>query len=279
MKLTSLNTSLFKLDGGAMFGVVPKSIWNKTNPADQNNMCTWAMRCLLIEEGSRLILVDTGIGNKQSDKFFGFNDLKNTMSLESCVNNAGYNIDEVTDVLLTHLHFDHVGGAVNKLDENKFETACKNATYWSNARHWKWATETNVREKNSFLKENIMPIQESGQLKFLEEGDKLTDNIDLVFVSGHTDAMMLPKIKTDKGTILYTADLVPSVGHLPIAYVMGYDTRPLLTLDEKEKILSEAVTNNYTLFFEHDSVNECCTLQNTERGIRAERTFNLSEGF
>lgn len=279
MKLTSLNTSLFKLDGGAMFGVVPKTIWNKTNPADDNNMCTWAMRCLLIEDGNRLILVDTGIGNKQSEKFFGFYDLKNTLSLETCINNAGYGIDEISDVLLTHLHFDHVGGAVNKVAENKFETACKNATYWSNARHWKWATEPNAREKNSFLKENILPIQESGQLKFLQEGDKLTDNIDLVFVSGHTDAMMLPKIKTEKGTILYTADLVPSVGHLPIAYVMGYDTRPLLTLDEKESILNEAVNNNYTLFFEHDSVNECCNLQNTERGIRAEKTFGLSELF
>jgi glyoxylase-like metal-dependent hydrolase (beta-lactamase superfamily II) len=279
MKLTSLNTSLFKLDGGAMFGVVPKTIWNKTNSADANNMCTWAMRCLLIEDGKRLVLVDTGIGNKQTEKFYGFYDLKNTLSLEVCINNAGYSIEDVTDVLLTHLHFDHVGGAVNRNSETAFETACKNAIYWSNERHWKWATEPNAREKNSFLKENIIPIQESGQLQFIEEGQKLTESIELLFVNGHTDAMMLPKIKNNKGTLLYTADLIPSVGHLPIAYVMGYDTRPLLTLDEKERILTEACNNNYTLFFEHDSINECCNLVQTEKGIRAGNTFELSEMF
>ena len=277
MKLTTIDTGLFKLDGGAMFGVVPKSIWNKTNPADDNNMCTWAMRCLLIEDGNRLILVDTGIGNKQSEKFFGFYYLQNQVSLQQAIQKAGYHIDDVTDVLLTHLHFDHVGGAVNKVSDDTFEVACKNATYWSNERHWKWATEPNAREKNSFLKENILPIQESGQLKFLNEGDTLSENIDLLFVSGHTDAMMLPLINTNKGKILYTADLVPSVGHLPIPYVMGYDTRPLLTLQEKDVILNEAVKNNYTLFFEHDSVNECCSLALTDKGIRAEHTFALSE--
>jgi glyoxylase-like metal-dependent hydrolase (beta-lactamase superfamily II) len=277
MRLTTIDTGLFKLDGGAMFGVVPKSIWNKTNPSDENNMCTWAMRCLLIEDGNRLILVDTGIGNKQSEKFFGFYFMQNQVALKDAIAKAGYNINEVTDVLLTHLHFDHVGGAVNRIADNKYENACKNATYWSNDRHWKWATEPNVREKNSFLTENILPIQESGQLKFISEGERLTDNIDLLFVSGHTDAMMLPLIKTEKGTILYTADLIPSVGHLPIAYVMGYDTRPLITLQEKETILKQAVENNYTLFFEHDSVNECCTLVSTDKGIRADRSFKLSE--
>jgi glyoxylase-like metal-dependent hydrolase (beta-lactamase superfamily II) len=277
MILSTIDTGLFKLDGGAMFGVVPKSIWSKTNPSDDNNMCTWAMRCLLIEDGNRLILVDTGIGNKQSEKFFGFYYLQNQVSLKDAVAKAGYHIDEITDVLLTHLHFDHVGGAVNKLADGKFENVCKNAIYWSNDRHWKWATEPNAREKNSFLSENILPIQESGQLKFINEGERFSDNIDLLFVSGHTDAMMLPLIQTSKGKILYTADLIPSIGHLPIPYVMGYDTRPLITLQEKESILNDAVKNNYTLFFEHDSVNECCSLISTEKGIRADHSFKLSE--
>jgi len=275
MRLTTVNTGFLKLDGGAMFGVVPKTIWSKINKPDDNNMCTWAMRCLLVEDGNRLVLIDTGIGNKQSEKFFGFYDLQNISSLQKAINNAGYSIDEVTDVLLTHLHFDHCGGSINRVDDNKYETACKNATYWSNQRHWKWATEPNAREKNSFLKENILPLEQSGQLKFIEEGNKLTDNIDLLFVSGHTDAMMLPKINYNGNTILYMADLVPSVGHLPIAYVMGYDTRPLLTLTEKEKILTEACENNYTLFFEHDAINECCTLENTVRGIREKDVFDL----
>jgi glyoxylase-like metal-dependent hydrolase (beta-lactamase superfamily II) len=278
MKLTTINTGLFKLDGGAMFGVVPKSIWNKLNPADGNNMCTWAMRCLLIEDGKRLILVDTGIGTKQDKKFFDFFYLHGEDSLEKSILNAGYTPDEITDVVLTHLHFDHCGGAINfNSDKTKAYPAFKNATYWSSEGHWLWATEPNPREKASFLKENILPIKESGQLKFIEEGKSPFQNIDFILVDGHTDKQMLPVIKHDNKTIVYVADLIPSAAHLPIAYVMGYDTRPLLAMDEKTKFLREALEKNYTLFFEHDPLNECCSLVQTEKGIRMKEAFRLSE--
>jgi len=278
MKLTTINTGLFKLDGGAMFGVVPKSIWNKLNPADSNNMCTWAMRCLLIEDGKRLILVDTGIGTKQDKKFFDFFYLHGEDSLEKSILNAGYTPDEITDVVLTHLHFDHCGGAVNyNSDKTKAYPAFKNATYWSNEGHWLWATEPNPREKASFLKENILPIKESGQLKFIKQGESPFEHIDFILVDGHTDKQMLPVIKYENKTIVYVADLIPSVGHLPIAYVMGYDTRPLLAMDEKNKFLREALEKNYTLFFEHDPLNECCSLIQTEKGVRMKEAFRLSE--
>lgn len=278
MKLHTINTGLFKLDGGAMFGVVPKAIWQKTNPADANNLCTWAMRCLLIEEGNQLILVDTGIGNKQDEKFFSHYYLHGDDSMEKSLMQLGFSTADVTDVFLTHLHFDHVGGAIVRENE-KLIPAFKNAHYWSNEKHWQWAVAPNAREKASFLKENILPIQESGQLKFVAEKENIEwqKNISISFAYGHTDAMMLPKISYKGRTIVYMADLLPSVGHLPLPYVMAYDMFPLKTLTEKQAFLEEAVNNNYILYLEHDPVNECCTLQRTEKGIRVAETFNLSD--
>lgn len=272
MKITVINTGLFKLDGGAMFGVVPKSIWSRTNPSDEQNMCTWAMRCLLIEQGDQKILIDTGIGNKQSDKFFSYFSLHRNDSLISSLEKAGVKRAEITDVFLTHLHFDHVGGAVLKDNELTFP----NAIYWSNEKQWNWAKNPNAREKASFLVENMLPIEESGQLKFINSPEECPfENIELHFVSGHTESQMLPIIHYQGKKIAFVADLIPSIGHLPIPYVMAYDTRPLLTLEEKDVFLEKAVNENYILFFEHDSVNECCTLQKTERGIRAKEIFDL----
>ncbi|MFW0717620.1 MBL fold metallo-hydrolase [Pedobacter sp. N23S346] len=278
MKLHTINTGLFKLDGGAMFGVVPKAIWQKTNPADANNLCTWAMRCLLIEDGNKLILVDTGIGNKQDEKFFSHYYLHGDDSMEKSLKSLGFSLADITDVFLTHLHFDHVGGAVIR-DQDKLVPAFKNATYWSNEKHWQWAAEPNAREKASFLKENILPIQESGQLKFIDEVENIEwqKDITISFAYGHTDAMMLPKINYKGKTLVYMADLLPSVGHLPLPYVMAYDMFPLKTLTEKQAFLEEAVDNGYVLYLEHDPVNECCTLQRTEKGIRVAETFNLSD--
>jgi len=278
MNLFTIDTGFFKLDGGAMFGVVPKTIWQKLNPADENNMCTWALRCLLIEDGDRVILVDTGIGNKQDAKFFSFYYLHGDATMDSSLAKHGFHRDDITDVFLTHLHFDHVGGAVAREGEN-LVPAFKNATYWSNQRHWDWATNPNEREKASFLKENILPIQESGQLKFIpvEDGVAFTPNISVKFVFGHTDAMMLPLISYKGRQVLYMADLLPSVGHIPQPYIMAYDMFPMKTLAEKKIILAEAVEKNYVLFLEHDPVNECCTLQMTEKGIRLKDTFLLDE--
>jgi glyoxylase-like metal-dependent hydrolase (beta-lactamase superfamily II) len=282
MKLHVINTGNFKLDGGAMFGVVPKSLWNRTNPADENNMCTWSMRCLLIEDGNRLILVDNGIGDKQDAKFFAHYYLHGNDTLESSLNNAGFSTNDITDMFLTHLHFDHCGGSIKyNTHKNGFETVFPKAIYWSNAEHWEWATKPNAREKASFLNENILPIQQSGQLKFIEgeNSKQLGDNISFAYMRGHTDAMMLPQISYKGKTVVFVADLLPSTGHIPLPYVMGYDTRPLLTLSEKEKFLNRAVDEEYVLFFEHDSVNECCTVQKTEKGIRLKETFTLEEFF
>jgi glyoxylase-like metal-dependent hydrolase (beta-lactamase superfamily II) len=277
MKLHSIDTGFFKLDGGAMFGVVPKTIWNKTNPADANNLCTWAMRCLLIEDANRLILIDTGIGDKQDEKFFSHYYLHGDATIDSSLAKLGFHRNEITDVFLTHLHFDHVGGAI-KREGDKLIPAFKNAVYWSNGKHWDWAVNPNDREKASFLKENILPIQESCQLKFIEAHDNVTftDQISIRFVYGHTESMMLPLINYKERQILYMADLLPSVGHLPLPYVMAYDMFPLQTLTEKKIFLNEAVANNYILFLEHDPVNECCTLQQTEKGVRLNETFKLS---
>lgn len=279
MQLFPINAGHFKLDGGAMFGVVPKSLWSKSYPADDRNMCSWAMRCLLVQDGNRLVLIDNGMGNKQDEKFFSHYDMHGEDTLDSSLKKAGFHRDEITDVFLTHLHFDHCGGSI-EFDESKngFRPAFKNATYWSNEEHWKWATEPNPREKASFLKENILPIQESGQLKFLE-GNELFKGFSVERVSGHTESMMLPVIETGGHKIMYMADLLPSPVHVPVAWVMAYDTRPLLTMQEKATVLAEAVKEERILFFEHDKSIECATLQQTEKGIRIKDTFPLSALF
>lgn len=275
MQLHTINTGYFKLDGGAMFGVVPKSMWNKLNPADDNNMCTWAMRSLLIEDGNRLMLVDTGIGNKQDDKFFSHYYLHGDDSLESSLSKKGFSVDDITDVVLTHLHFDHCGGSIKRIGD-KLIPAFKNATYWSNEQHWNTATRPNDREKASFLKENILPIQESGQLKFIDSNfDAFSSNVKIRQVFGHTEAMMLPQIEYKGKQIVFMADLLPSAAHIPIPYVMAYDMFPLTTLHEKKSFLTEAVENDFVLFFQHDPKIECCNLQLTEKGIKAKDYFNL----
>lgn len=279
MKFYTINTGFFKLDGGAMFGVVPKSIWQKTNPADSNNLCSWAMRCLLVEDGNRLMLIDNGIGNKQDEKFLSHYHLHGDDNLTSSLNALGFSEADITDMFLSHLHFDHCGGGVKKVGE-KLQMTFPNATYWSNEDHWEWATKPNAREKASFLKENILPMKESGQLKFIlaKEGHSSPfDFMEIFYASGHTDKMMIPKIKYKQHTVCFMADLLPSTGHIPLPYVMGYDTRPLITLQEKEAFLNEAADRQYVLFLEHDAVNECCTVKRTEKGVRLDRAFPLKE--
>jgi len=297
MQLYTIETGFFKLDGGAMFGVVPKAMWSKIHPPDENNLCTWAMRCLLIEEGNRLILVDNGIGDKQDAKFFGHYYLHGDDTLDKSLARHGFHRDDITDVFLTHLHFDHCGGSIVR-EGDRLVPAFKNATYWSNERHWKWATEPNAREKASFLKENILPIWESGQLRFVDvggggdaakSGESLSgQSIGLVpsgilpqlsirLANGHTDAMMLPQIQYKGRTIVFMADLLPSIGHIPLPYVMAYDMFPLTTLQEKQSFFSEAAAGNYVLFFEHDPLNECCVLQATEKGMKSGEVFKLGE--
>lgn len=278
MKLHTINTGFFKLDGGAMFGVVPYSMWSKLNPPDANNMCTWAMRCLLIEDGKRLILIDNGIGNKQDDKFMGHYFLHGEDTLHKSLKTAGFSADDITDVFLTHLHFDHCGGSIQwNSDRTKFEPVFKNATYWSNESHWQWATEPNAREKASFLKDNILPIQETGHLRLLKGETSFSENIAIYYCSGHTESMMLPMIQYKGKTIVFCADLLASAAHLPIPYVMAYDTRPLLSLTEKDVFLKQALANDYILFFEHDPNIECASLQLTDKGIRTAETFKLAE--
>jgi glyoxylase-like metal-dependent hydrolase (beta-lactamase superfamily II) len=277
MKLYTINTGLFKLDGGAMFGVVPKSIWNKLNPADNNNMCSWAMRCMLIETGNKLILIDTGIGSKQDDKFFSFYYLHGEDTLQKSLNTLGFSAEDITDVILTHLHFDHVGGAVERNKDGKLLPAFKNATYWSHESHWQWATNPNDREKASFLKENFMPIQESGQLKFLNAETNLFEGFSFELSNGHTESMIIPIIEYKGGKIAYMADLIPSAAHIPVPYVMGYDVRPLDTMKEKKTFLQTAAEKNYFLFFEHDPLIECVSLQITEKGIRQKEALKLEE--
>ena len=276
MKLHAIDTGFFKLDGGAMFGVVPKSIWQKSNPADDKNLCTWATRLLLIEEGNRLTLVDTGLGDKQDAKFFGHYDLHGDDTLDKSLARLGFHRDDITDIILTHLHFDHCGGAI-KREGDKLIPAFKNARFWSNEKHWNWAANPNPREKASFLKENILPIQESGQLNFVQEGENYDKNIAIRYANGHTESMMLPQINYKGKTILYMADLLPSVGHIPLPYVMSYDVRPLVTMEERQSYWQEAIDNEYILFLEHDPINQCCTLQQTEKGIRVKDIFRLDE--
>jgi glyoxylase-like metal-dependent hydrolase (beta-lactamase superfamily II) len=248
-------------------------------------MCDWAMRSLLIENDNKLILIDTGIGEKQDDKFFSHFYLSDCQNIEKKINELGYSKTDITDVMLTHLHFDHCGGAIEwNNSRSAYQTTFQNATYWSTQTHWKWAIEPNAREKASFLRENILPLEESGQLKFIDRNgfntkENIFNNIDVIFVDGHTESMMLPIISINGKKIVFMADLIPSIGHIPLPYIMGYDTRPLLTLTEKEKFLLEAFENEYILFFEHDYVNECCTLKSTDRGIRVDQTFPLNELF
>ena len=278
MQLYTIDTGFFKLDGGAMFGVVPKVLWSRTNPADENNLCPWAMRSLLIEDGNRLILIDNGIGDKQDDKFLKHYYLHGDVNLHSSLAKHGFYANDVTDVFLTHLHFDHCGGSVkwNK-GRSGFEMAFKNAKYWSNADHWEWATKPNNREKASFLRENIIPIEETGHLNFVENPNKIFNNFSALFVNGHTEAQMMPHITYKDKTIVFAADLLPSTGHIPLPYVMGYDTKPLVTLGEKEKFLTEAAEREYIIFLQHDNYNECCSLQKTEKGVKLRDTFSLSE--
>ena len=284
MKLYPIEAGNFKLDGGAMFGVVPKTIWNKTNPADENNLIDIAARCLLIEEGNRLILIDTGMGNKQSEKFFSYYSLWGNHSLDKSLAKYGFHRDDVTDVFMTHLHFDHCGGSVNwNANKTGYEVALKNAKFWTNDNHWEWATKPNNREKASFLSENILPMQESGQLNFIKRPDSdfgICDlGFDIFYVDGHTEKMMIPHIQYQDKTIVFCADLIPTVGHLPLPYVMGYDTRPLLTMPEKSKFLNAAAENNYYLFLEHDAHNEIITVEKTERGVRLKDVFNCENIF
>lgn len=280
MRIYPIETGNFKLDGGAMFGVVPKTIWQKTNPADDKNLISMSMRCMLIEDGDRLTLIDTGIGNKQSDKFFGYYYLFGDFSLDTSLANYGFHRDDITDVFLTHLHFDHCGGAI-QFNNNKtgYQPAFKNARFWSNQRHWDWAVNPNPREKASFLQENIQPIQESGQLNFLHLNAKDYVGFDVLFKDGHTEKQMLPKIQYQGKTIVFMADLLPTAGHIPLPYVMGYDTRPLLTLKEKEAFLNEAADNEFYLFLEHDAYNELVTVKHTEKGVRLKETFNFTDIF
>ncbi len=285
MKLYPINAGNFKLDGGAMFGVVPKTIWQKTNPADSNNMIELTTRCLLIEDANRLILIDNGMGNKQSQKFFGYYHLWGDFSLDKSLKTHGFHRDDITDVFLTHLHFDHCGGSVQfNADKTGYEPAFKNAHFWTNKNHWLWATEPNKREKASFLKENIIPLKASGQLKFLPipENDILENSalgFDVVFVDGHTEKQMIPIITYQNKTIAFMADLLPTVGHIPIPYVMGYDTRPLLTLNEKEKFLNIAANKNYYLFLEHDCQHEIITVKNTDKGVQLNKTYQTNDIF
>ena len=263
-----------------MHGVVPKSLWSKENIPDANNMCNWAMRCLLVEEGERLILIDNGMGDKQDAKFFGHYFLNGDATLEKSLRAKGFDFSDITDMFLTHLHFDHCGGSIKyNNDRSKLITTFPNATYWSNEIHWEWATKPNAREKASFLKENILPIKDSGQLKFLKEGEELIPGFKPMWVNGHTGAMMLPQISYKGKTVVYMADLMPSVAHIPLPWIMAYDTRPLITLSEKEKFLPQAAKENFVLFFEHDGINECCTVNETEKGIRVGQKFSLDDYF
>jgi glyoxylase-like metal-dependent hydrolase (beta-lactamase superfamily II) len=278
MELFTVDTGFFKLDGGAMFGVVPKSIWSRTNPSDENNLCPWAMRCLLVSDDNRLVLIDNGIGDKQDARFFSHYYLHGDASLAKSLQQLGVHPTDITDVFLTHLHFDHCGGSVKYGSHGQYELTFPRATYWTNEAHWNWATVPNPREKASFLEENILPLQEHGVLKYLDLATKsLFPGFDFLTMDGHTDKQMLPKIQYKGRTLVFMADLLPSVGHIPLPYVMGYDTRPLLTLQEKQLFLEEAAQNNYVLFLEHDSVNECCTVKMTEKGVRVDQTFRLDE--
>lgn len=283
MTIHAIDAGSFKLDGGAMFGVVPKTLWTRTNPADTNNMIDIGARCLLIENGDRLTLIDTGMGDKQSDKFFSYYHPWGDATLEKSLLQKGFHPNDITDVFLTHLHFDHSGGCIKwSKDGKSLLPVFKNATYWSNQDHWEWATKPNAREKASFLKENILPIQESGQLQFVDKPTSAfsaTSALDfgILFVDGHTDKQMIPHIQHKDKTLVFMADLLPTAGHLPLPYVMGFDTRPLLTLGEKDSFLNEAADKNYYLWLEHDAHNPIITVEHTEKGVRLKNTFKIED--
>ena len=283
MMLHPIECGNFKLDGGAMFGVVPKMLWQKTNPADKNNLVEVSSRSLLVETGNRLVLIDAGMGNKQSKKFFSYYNRWGDFSLEKSLKEKGFHRDEITDVFLTHLHFDHCGGAIIKNQKGNLIPAFKNATYWSHKKHWEWANNPNSREKASFLSENIRPIKESGQLTLLEGDEFIMENsplgFDVIVVNGHTEKQMLPLISYKNRTIVFTADLIPTVGHLPLAYVMGYDTRPLISLEEKNRFLKLAYEKKFLLFMEHDPFHELIDLRQTEKGVRMNQNHTLKSFF
>lgn len=287
MTLHPIDTGFFKLDGGAMFGVVPKTLWSKHHAPDEKNLCTWAMRCLLVEDGDRLILIDNGLGDKQDSRFFAHYEPHGEATLEGSLRRLGFGFDDITDVFLSHLHFDHCGGSIKwNSPRDGYEPVFRNANYWSNAHHWEWATRPNAREKASFLKENILPIGESGQLRHVPvERAEPTANtwtkdlfpgFDVLTVNGHTDAMMIPHIRYKGRTVVFMADLLPSIHHIPVAWVMAYDTRPLLTLQEKAAFLERAADERFVLFLEHDAANQCCTVERTEKGVRLKEVFPLS---
>jgi glyoxylase-like metal-dependent hydrolase (beta-lactamase superfamily II) len=278
MELHVVNTGFFKLDGGAMFGVVPKTLWSRTNPSDENNLCNWAMRCLLAVEGGRIVLIDNGIGDKQDAKFFSHYYLHGEDSLIKSLRKIGVGMHQITDNFLTHLHFDHCGGGISYGSHGQYELTFPRATYWTNGEHWNWATQPNPREKASFLTENILPMEEIGHLKLVDLDQKsLFPGFDFITVDGHTDKQMLPKIQYKGHTLVFVADLLPSVAHIPIPYVMGYDTRPLLTMEEKANFLEQAAKEQWILFFEHDPIHECCIVKMTEKGVRVDQTFKLDE--
>lgn len=277
MKLHVIDTGLFKLDGGAMYGVVPKTLWSKYQDADEQNRVTWAMRCLLIEKDDKLILIDTGVGDKQDEKFFSHFELHGTERLLPSLTKAGFKPEDITDVVLTHLHFDHCGGGVYKDENGELKLTFPNATYWSEAEHWQAAIHPNPREKASFLKENILPIEASGKLKFIDEYTSIIPELTFSLAHGHTEGMIIPVIDYHGKTIVYMADLIASPSHIPLAWVMGYDLHPLTVIREKEVFLKEAVENNFILFFEHDAKIECCTVKETPKGIVADKMGDLKE--
>jgi glyoxylase-like metal-dependent hydrolase (beta-lactamase superfamily II) len=280
MELLVINTGNLKLDGGAMFGVVPKVIWSRIYPCDENNLCNWSMRCLLIIEGDQKILIDCGIGNKQSEKFFSNYYLNGDDSLEKSLSVHGLTTADITDVILTHLHFDHCGGAVSwNEDRSGYVPTFKNATYHTSRLQWEWAVNPNNREKASFLKENILPLQEAKKLNLIESDGALFPGVSIRLFYGHTDGQVIPFVRHRDTTVVYMADVLPSSAHIPLPYVMSYDTRPLVTLKEKEFFLKEAAENNYLLFLEHDLYRECCTVEMTEKGFRMKESFSLAEYF
>ena len=278
MKLHVIEAGFFKLDGGAMFGIVPKNLWQKSNPADSNNQIELSTRCLLVESENRLVLIDTGLGTKQSEKFFSYYNRWGDHSLERSLKEKGFHKDDITDVFLTHLHFDHCGGAVERNPQKPelLQPTFKNAIYHSHSEHWEWASKPNAREKASFLKENFEPIAQNGQLNFVDQTNSEPLPFDYLLFDGHTEKQLIPKIQYKDKTIIYTADLIPTLAHIPLPYVAGYDVRPLQTLKEKAAFLAEAEENGFYLFFEHDAHHQMCSLQQTEKGVRHDAVFSLN---